>query len=120
MSLPIKNTDDFYKDRGIDPSSIKFEVGYENPEEIRARLAIEKSEKESSLKEKESANSYQRKKEAFTYLLAALLILALAIISLSTLYKNTSPTEDKEWAKSTLTVIVSAVSGYIFGKASSS
>lgn len=56
-------------------------------------------------------------KEIGPYILAAVSVLAIGVYCLAVLSQSASSMDDKQWARSTLSVIVAGVVGVIFGKA---
>jgi cation transport ATPase len=55
-------------------------------------------------------------KEAPVYIIGVVFVLALGVLSTMTLLNSASPQENRDWARSTLTIISGAVAGYLFGK----
>lgn len=114
--LPVESPDDFFKQRGIEPSSIKIDAQFESPEEMQFRLRRE-----------ELDDQHRRRvemtkfvvKEAAAYGVALLLVVVLSSSSAIILSNRNSPPETQAWARSTLTAIATAVAGYVFGKSSS-
>jgi len=123
----IEHPDDFFRERGIEPSSVKFNLEYETPEEMQFRLKREDAELTARLEKEKTDNSHKQKvefsrfivKELSVYAIGILLIVAMSITSTRALMDKDSSQDAKVWAKSTLTAIATAVGGYLFGKSSS-
>jgi cation transport ATPase len=104
--------DDYFREIGIEPSSVKLEIEYGTSEETN--------------QEKRDAHQQRMEfyrfivKEASVYAIGCLLVIALTVVSTSVLLNKNSSSESQAWAKSTLTALVTAIAGYVFGKSNSS
>lgn len=109
---PIETIDDYFKEVGIEPSSVKLEIEYGASEET-------KQEKQDTHQQKMELYRFVVK-EASVYAIGCLLVVALTTVSTSVILDKKAHPESQAWAKSTLTALVTAIAGYVFGKSSSS
>jgi hypothetical protein len=114
--LPVESPDDFFKQRGIEPSLIKIDAEYVSPEEIQFRLRREELD---DLHRRRVEMTKFVVQEAAVYVVGLFLIVVLSSSSAVILSNKSSPPETQAWARSTLTAIATAVAGYVFGKSSS-
>lgn len=119
-AIPQESLDDFVKDKGYDPRSVKWDARYESAEERNARLEKEKLDDSHKHEQEKLDNSYKRKKEAGIYVFAGLVVATVITLCIIGLTNPSSSEKDKAWSQSTLTIIVGGVVGYLFGKTSSS
>jgi hypothetical protein len=112
-SLPMESIDDYFKGNGIEPSSIKIDISYDSPD------AINRTQQE-EVHQRKLAFAKFIIKEASVYAIGLCLVIALASVSLVVILDKKASSESQAWSKSTLTALMTAIAGYVFGKNSSS
>ncbi len=79
----------------------------EAPQELRARL------------EREAADqALRRRKDVILFVAVTLGVIAVFLLCVGIVIRSSSSPDDKKWATSILTSIVSGAVGYLFGKSS--
>ncbi len=141
-ALPAFSTEDFFRNKGYPPDSVKWEGKSETLEERNARLEkqrdddahrhelekqeiahkheLEKQETAHKRELEKSETAYKRKKDGYTNTFSAAIIALITMSCLGMLINPNSPKEERGWYQSTVTIIVGGVVGYVFGKSSSS
>jgi hypothetical protein len=111
------SADKFYKENGIEEFGTAVFQG-----EVMSSAA-----EKSRLSQSEADGDVRRRiellnfliKDALVYLASIVIVLGLAAISGFMLLEEDASTQEKDWAKATLTAIGGSVAGYVFGKGSS-
>jgi len=103
---PELRVDEYFEHQGYQPSSVNISITkqFETPEEIQFRH-----------KQAIDERHHQRQKEYLGYGLGIILISVLATTSIVFLCNKNTSQESQGWARTTLTSVITAVAGYVFG-----
>jgi cation transport ATPase len=100
---------EYLKNQGYEPSSFDISITKKSEPEaemlFRHRRAI-------------AEQIHHQRKEYLNYGLGMILVIVLVTASVIFMFDKNSSSEAQGWARTTLTSIVTAVAGYVFGKGS--
>jgi cation transport ATPase len=104
---PAIQVDEYFKHQGYDPRAVSISMNQqvESRETMLLRHEREKEER-----------FHQRVKEYLGYGVGIVLITVLMTSSLVIICDEETTADAKDWARTTLTSVVTAVGGYVFGK----
>jgi cation transport ATPase len=104
---PAIQADEYFKHQGYEPNTVNFSMTQqvESREGMLLRHEREKEER-----------THQRTKEYLGYGVGIVLFTVLMTSSLVIICNEKTTADAKDWARTTLTSVVTAVGGYVFGK----
>jgi cation transport ATPase len=109
--------EEYFKHKGYDPETVNISMTQqvESREAMLFRHKREEIELLARIEKEKEEQSHQRLKEYLGYSVGIVLISVLVSISIAFMCnKNASP-DAQGWARTTLTSVITAIGGYVFG-----
>jgi hypothetical protein len=118
---PIVPAEEFFKHQGYEPSAVNMSVSqhYESPEVRRSRLKREELELKARLERETLEHRHQRLKEISVYVIGSLVLLVLLAVSITLVYNTSASLDERSWGRTSITSVLTAIGGYLFGSKSS-
>jgi hypothetical protein len=114
---PAIQPDEYFKRQGYDPDAVNISMTQqvESREAMLFRHRREEMELLARIEKDKEEYAHQRLKEYLGYSVGIILITVLVSISIAFMCnKNASP-DAQGWARTTLTSVITAIGGYVFG-----
>jgi hypothetical protein len=115
QTTPVVPAEEFFKHKGYDPSAVNMSVSYEPADIRKARITRETLELKTRLKQEALDRHHQRLKETAVYAIGIIVLLALLAVSIALVFNTNVSLEERSWGRTSITSILTAIGGYLFG-----